>query len=72
MPYPDNFETAIAVEKVVRDNGATPATIAIIDGRIQIGLSQDQIRYLAKMGREAVKASRRDLAVVVSKVQKKQ
>ncbi|KAF9095373.1 hypothetical protein BGX23_000599 [Mortierella sp. AD031] len=69
MPYPDNYETAIAVEKVVRDNGATPATIAIIDGQIQIGLSQDQIRHLAKMGREAVKASRRDLAVVMSKKQ---
>ncbi|KAF9134019.1 hypothetical protein BGW39_008363 [Mortierella sp. 14UC] len=69
MPYPANYETAIAVEKVVRDNGATPATIAIIDGQIQIGLSQDQIRHLAKMGREAVKASRRDLAVVMAKKQ---
>ncbi|KAF9906315.1 hypothetical protein EC991_000803 [Linnemannia zychae] len=69
MPYPANYETAIAVEKIVRDNGATPATIAIIDGQIQIGLSQDQIRYLAKMGRGAVKASRRDLAVVMAKKQ---
>ncbi|KAK3809776.1 MAG: Indigoidine synthase A like protein-domain-containing protein [Linnemannia elongata] len=69
MPYPANFETAIAVEKVVRDNGATPATIAILDGQIQIGLSQEQIRHLAKMGREAVKASRRDLAVVMAKKQ---
>ncbi|KAF9395074.1 hypothetical protein BGX21_010105, partial [Mortierella sp. AD011] len=49
MPYPQNFETAIQVEKVVRDNGAVPATIAIIDGQIQIGLSQDQIRDLAKL-----------------------
>ena len=71
MPYPANFETAIAVEKVVRDNGATPATIAILDGQIQIGLSQEQIRHLAKMGREAVKASRRDLAVVMAKVRRK-
>ncbi|OAQ24895.1 Indigoidine synthase A family protein [Linnemannia elongata AG-77] len=69
MPYPANFETAIAVEKVVRDNGAIPATIAILDGQIQIGLSQEQIRHLAKMGREAVKASRRDLAVVMAKKQ---
>ncbi|KAF9173106.1 hypothetical protein BGX20_004092 [Mortierella sp. AD010] len=69
MPYPQNFETAIQVEKVVRDNGAVPATIAIIDGQIQIGLSQDQIRDLAKLGRKAVKASRRDLAVVMAKKQ---
>ncbi|KAI8596399.1 putative enzyme, partial [Dissophora ornata] len=69
MPYPQNYETAMEVEKVVRDNGAIPATIAIIDGQIQIGLSQDQIRHLAKLGRVAVKASRRDLAVVMSKKQ---
>lgn len=68
MPYPQNYETAIEVEKIVRDNGAIPATIAIIDGQIQIGLSQDQIRHLAQLGRGAVKASRRDLAVVMSKV----
>lgn len=71
MPYPQNYETAIEVEKIVRDNGAIPATIAIIDGQIQIGLSQDQIRHLAKLGRGAVKASRRDLAVVMSKVRRK-
>ncbi|KAI1315821.1 hypothetical protein EDD11_000316 [Mortierella claussenii] len=69
MPYPQNYETAIEVEKVVRDNGAVPATIAIIDGQIQIGLSPDQIRHLAKLGRSAVKASRRDLAVVMAKKQ---
>ncbi|GJJ76620.1 pseudouridylate synthase / pseudouridine kinase [Entomortierella parvispora] len=69
MPYPQNYETAIEVEKVVRDNGAIPATIAILDGQIQIGLSHDQIRKLAKLGRGAVKASRRDLAVVLSKKQ---
>ena len=68
MPYPQNYETAIEVEKVVRDNGAIPATIAILDGQIQFGLSHDQIRTLAKLGRRAVKASRRDLAVVMSKV----
>ncbi|KAF9432682.1 hypothetical protein BGZ76_010455 [Entomortierella beljakovae] len=69
MPYPQNFETAIEVEKVVRDNGAIPATIAIIDGQIQIGLERDQIQKLAKLGRDAVKASRRDLAVVMAKKQ---
>jgi pseudouridine-5'-phosphate glycosidase len=70
MPYPQNFETAVEVEKIVRDNGAIPATIAIIDGQIQIGLAEDQIRHLAQLGRAAVKASRRDLAVVMSKVKR--
>ncbi|KAG0314489.1 hypothetical protein BGZ99_008090 [Dissophora globulifera] len=69
MPYPQNYQTAIEVEKVVRDNGATPATIAIIDGDIHIGLSQNQIQDLSKLGRIAVKASRRDLAVVMAKKQ---
>ncbi|KAF9215422.1 hypothetical protein BGZ59_001423 [Podila verticillata] len=64
MPYPQNYETAIQVE-----NGATPATIAILDGQIQIGLSNSQIQNLAELGRESVKASRRDLAVVMSKKQ---
>jgi len=68
MPYPQNYETAIQVESVVRENGATPATIAILDGQIQIGLSNSQIQSLAELGRESVKASRRDLAVVMSKV----
>ncbi|KAG0034003.1 hypothetical protein BGZ81_006515 [Podila clonocystis] len=69
MPYPQNYETAIQVESVVRENGATPATIAILDGQIQIGLTNSQIQSLAELGRESVKASRRDLAVVMSKKQ---
>ncbi|KAG0038209.1 hypothetical protein BGZ82_000780 [Podila clonocystis] len=69
MPYPQNYETAIQVENVVRENGATPATIAILDGQIQIGLTNSQIQSLAELGRESVKASRRDLAVVMSKKQ---
>ncbi|CAO3564605.1 unnamed protein product [Mortierella alpina] len=69
MPYPQNYETAIEVEKIIRDNGATPATIAIMDGQINIGLSDEQINQLAKLGREAVKTSRRDLAVVMAKKQ---
>lgn len=68
MPYPQNYETAIQVENIVRENGATPATIAILDGQIQIGLTNSQIQSLAELGRESVKASRRDLAVVMSKV----
>ncbi|KAG0340028.1 hypothetical protein BG000_000820 [Podila horticola] len=69
MPYPQNYETAIQVESVVRENGATPATIAILDGQIQIGLTNSQIQSLAELGRKSVKASRRDLAVVMSKKQ---
>ncbi|KAF9301041.1 hypothetical protein BGZ74_007216 [Mortierella antarctica] len=69
MPYPQNYETAIQVENIVRENGATPATIAILDGQIQIGLTNSQIQSLAELGRESVKASRRDLAVVMSKKQ---
>ncbi|KAF9424158.1 hypothetical protein BGZ94_008076 [Podila epigama] len=69
MPYPQNYETALQVEDIVRQNGATPATIAILNGQIQIGLSQNQIQNLAELGREAVKASRRDLAVVMARKQ---
>ncbi|KAF9572116.1 hypothetical protein EC968_010369 [Mortierella alpina] len=69
MPYPQNYETAVEVEKIIRDNGATPATIAIMDGQINIGLSDEQINQLAKLGRDAVKTSRRDLAVVMAKKQ---
>ncbi|KAF9948602.1 hypothetical protein BGZ70_002146 [Mortierella alpina] len=69
MPYPQNYETAIEVEKIIRDNGATPATIAIMDGQINIGLSDEQINQLAQLGRDAVKTSRRDLAVVMAKKQ---
>lgn len=47
MDYPINHETAISVEKIIRDNGAIPATIAIIDGRIKIGLKQEEIKMLS-------------------------
>ena len=66
MPYPLNFHTAIAVEQVVRDNGAVPATIAVIDGVIRIGLSVSEIENLSKIGSSAIKISRRDIARVVS------
>ena len=67
MPYPQNVETARNVEKIIRDNGAVPATIAIIAGRLKAGLSDDEIEYLGKTGSKVAKASRRDLAVLVSK-----
>ena len=61
MPYPQN------VEKIIRDHGAVPATIAIIKGRLKAGLSAEEIDYLGKTGAGVAKASRRDLAVLVSK-----
>ena len=67
MPYPQNVETALAVEKIVRDNGAVPATIAIIGGRLKAGLSPEEIEYFGKKGPEIAKASRRDLPVLVAR-----
>jgi len=66
MPYPKNLETALACEKIVRDNGAIPATIAIIDGKLKVGLSKSEIDYLAQSGEKIVKASRRDLPYLLS------
>ena len=67
MPYPENVKTALAVEKIIRDNGAVPATIAIIGGRLKAGLSEEEITYLGKKGTGVIKASRRDLPVLVAK-----
>ena len=67
MPYPQNVETALAVEKIIRDNGAVPATIAIIGGRLKAGLTPDEIEYFGKKGTEIAKASRRDLAVLCAR-----
>ena len=64
MPYPENLETARAVEQVVRDKGAVPATIALVDGRLRVGLPGDQLDRLAQ-ARDVVKASGRDLAAVI-------
>ncbi len=66
MPYPQNKETALQVEQIVRDNGAVPATIALIDGKIKIGLTKNEIDYLAKSGSKIIKASRRDLPYLLS------
>ncbi len=67
MPYPQNVETALNVENIIRENGAVPATIAIIGGRLKAGLSSEEIEYLGKKGHEVTKASRRDLPVLVAK-----
>ena len=66
MPYPTNFETALELEKEVRDNGAVPATIAVIGGKVKIGLNESEIEYLAK-AKKIMKLSRMDLPYAVSK-----
>ena len=67
MPYPQNVETALNVERIIRENGAVPATIAIIGGRLKAGLSAEEIEYFGKKGLGITKASRRDLAVLCAR-----
>ena len=67
MPYPQNVETALQVEQIIRDNGAVPATIAVIGGRLKAGLTADEIEYFGKKGQAITKASRRDLAVLCAR-----
>ncbi len=67
MPYPQNVETALNVEKIIREHGAVPATIAIIGGRLKAGLSTQEIEYFGKKGQAIAKASRRDLAVLCAR-----
>lgn len=66
MPYPKNVETALEVEKIIKCMGAIPATIAILDGKIKVGLSRDEIEYLGK-AKDVYKVSRRDLPFIVAK-----
>ncbi len=67
MPYPQNVETALHVEQIIREGGAVPATIAIIGGRLKAGLTKEEIDYLGRTGSGIPKASRRDLPVLVAK-----
>lgn len=67
MPYPKNVETALQVEKIIRDHGAVPATIAIIKGKLTVGCSAEEIEYLGKVGLNVPKASRRDLPVLLAR-----
>ena len=69
MPYPQNVQTALQVEEIVRANGAVPATIAIIGGRLKAGLTPEEIEYFGKKGQSIAKASRRDLAVLCARGQ---
>ena len=66
MPYPKNVETALNVERIIKENGAVPATIAIIKGRLKVGLTADEIEYLGK-SHGVIKASRRDVPFAVAK-----
>ena len=67
MPYPQNVETALNVERIIRENGAVPATIAIIGGRLKAGLTAEEIEYFGKKGTAIHKASRRDLAMLCAR-----
>ncbi len=65
MPYPENIETALEIEDIIRDNGAVPATIGIIDGKIKVGLTKKEVEFLAKSD-EVIKVSRRDFPIVLA------
>ncbi|MDU4651875.1 pseudouridine-5'-phosphate glycosidase [Sneathia sanguinegens] len=66
MPYPKNMETALHVEEIIKNAGCVPATIGIINGKLKIGLTKDEIQILAKEGLKVTKVSRRDIPYVVS------
>jgi pseudouridine-5'-phosphate glycosidase len=67
MPYPQNVETAMKVEQIIRDNGAIPATIAILKGRLKVGMTAEEIEYLGKAGQAVIKTSRRDIPFIIAK-----
>ena len=66
MPYPQNVKTALEVEKIIRDNGAIPATMAILNGKIKVGLTEEEIKTLGK-AKDVYKVSRRDLPFILAK-----
>ncbi len=66
MPYPMNVETALTVEKIIREGGAIPATIAIVQGRLKVGLTHEEIDRLGKAGQDVVKTSRRDIPFIIA------
>ena len=65
MPYPENLEFAAQVEKIIRDEGAVPATMAIINGRMKVGLTADELELMCK-GEGVAKVSRRDLPILLA------
>ncbi|SHH56375.1 pseudouridine-5'-phosphate glycosidase [Caloranaerobacter azorensis DSM 13643] len=66
MPYPQNVETAKKVERIIRENGAIPATIGIIKGKLKVGLSEEEIEYMGK-AKNVFKVSRRDIPFIIAK-----
>ena len=66
MPWPENLETGLGIEAAVRQEGGIPACIAIINGRIKVGLEQDEKYFLAESGPQIRKCSRRDIAGLIS------
>ncbi|MCD6179942.1 MAG: pseudouridine-5'-phosphate glycosidase [Bacteroidales bacterium] len=66
MPYPKNVETAIKCEEIVRENGSIPATIAILNGKLKVGLSKKELDFLGSQGKQIIKTSRRDIAYNVA------
>lgn len=67
MPYPENVATALAAEKIIRDEGAIPATIAIIKGVFKVGLTPEEITYLGQQGLAVTKVSRLDIPIVIAR-----
>lgn len=65
MPYPKNVETALKVESIIRENGAIPATIAILEGRLKVGLTEEEVEFLGKTP-GVIKTSRRDIPFIVA------
>jgi len=67
MSHPKNVETAIKVEQIVRENAAVPATVAILNGRLKVGLGSQEINYLGNKGQQVIKSSRRDIPFIVAR-----
>jgi pseudouridine-5'-phosphate glycosidase len=69
MPYPENVKTAINTEEIIRENGAIPATVAVVDGVPTVGISKEHIEYLGKHGPQVEKVSKRDIPIVAARRQ---
>src|SRR6476469_2527250 len=67
MPWPQNAEPALAVEAEVRALGAVPATVAILDGRLKVGLTREEMVRLGRNGRDVAKVSRRDMPILLAR-----
>jgi pseudouridine-5'-phosphate glycosidase len=66
MPYPDNVHTALDVEKIISNEGVVPATVGVLHGELVVGLEPEEIHCLGKLGRNARKLAKRDLAVATT------